>query len=202
MSTRERREEEIQAMRANILGTARALARESGWSAVSLRNIGKRIRYSAPVVYGYFKNKEAILRELRREGFAQLHDTFAGIQARETDPTAAVVAVSRAHYAFALQHPELYQVMFNLEGVTCEGTCPAGDTAIRSARQTLMTLFAPFATDETPADELFFHWWATVHGYVTLQINPRFRGEPGRMPTLLERAVRRFLASLHIAQDA
>jgi AcrR family transcriptional regulator len=40
------------------------LAKTEGWASLSMRKIADAIEYSAPVVYDYFENKEAILYEI------------------------------------------------------------------------------------------------------------------------------------------
>jgi AcrR family transcriptional regulator len=48
----------------SILQAAFTLAKTEGWASLSMRKIADAIEYSAPVVYDYFENKEAILFEI------------------------------------------------------------------------------------------------------------------------------------------
>ena len=73
MGLHERRQREKESIRANILQEAFTLAKTEGWAALSIRKIADAIEYSAPVVYDYFENKEAILYEISLNGFHQLH---------------------------------------------------------------------------------------------------------------------------------
>jgi AcrR family transcriptional regulator len=64
MGLHERRQREKESIRANILQAAFTLAKTEGWGSLSIRKIADAIEYSAPVVYDYFENKEAILFEI------------------------------------------------------------------------------------------------------------------------------------------
>jgi AcrR family transcriptional regulator len=60
----ERRQREKESIRASILQAAFTLAKSEGWASLSMRKIADAIEYSAPVVYDYFENKDAILFEI------------------------------------------------------------------------------------------------------------------------------------------
>src|SRR5664279_3847742 len=47
--------------RANILGASIDIVKSEGWQALSMRRIAEKIEYTAPIIYEYFANKEAIL---------------------------------------------------------------------------------------------------------------------------------------------
>jgi hypothetical protein len=48
--------------RANILEASLDIVKEEGWAALSMRKIADKIEYTAPIIYEYFENKEAILK--------------------------------------------------------------------------------------------------------------------------------------------
>lgn len=181
-------------MRANILQQARDLAREEGWSSVSIRNIGKRIRYSAPLIYSYFENKEAILLEMQRQGFEQLYDQLGRIREQETDPRQTLVRMSLVHFDFAFDNPDLYQAMFNLEGVACP-KCERADIECRQRKFMQEALEAVNARG-LPYKPLLFNWWALVHGYIAMQMSNRFQQPQDDMRHLLQEAVERWIDGL------
>jgi AcrR family transcriptional regulator len=55
--------------RINILSAALQIVKEEGWQALSMRKIADVIEYTAPIIYEYFANKEAILLELPAKAF-------------------------------------------------------------------------------------------------------------------------------------
>jgi AcrR family transcriptional regulator len=60
-----------------ILDQTRALARDAGWDAVTMRAVAERARLSGPSVYELFPGKAALLAAVAREGFAELAQSLA-----------------------------------------------------------------------------------------------------------------------------
>ena len=54
--------------RVNILDAAHDIVKDEGWQALSMRKIADKIEYTAPIIYEYYANKEAILLELTKKG--------------------------------------------------------------------------------------------------------------------------------------
>ncbi len=112
-----RRETQRQATRDAILSSAQEIAREQGWQAVTIRRIAEKIDYSAPIIYEYFKNKEAVFAELQQLGFKILQDKMqaaADLSQTDPNPRAALLAIVDAYIRFADECPELDQVMHRL----------------------------------------------------------------------------------------
>src|ERR687889_295845 len=59
-SPSERRQRNREEMRAAILEAARAVMREQGVAALSLREVARRVRIQAPSLYAYFPSKMAL----------------------------------------------------------------------------------------------------------------------------------------------
>ena len=49
-----------------------------GYRATSMRAIASELGWSAPALYRYYENKEALIAAVRAEGFRELADAFAG----------------------------------------------------------------------------------------------------------------------------
>lgn len=112
MGTSERRERERLAMREQILDAARELFAERGYQAVTMREIGKRIEYSATALYGHFADKETLMNELCRRDFADFAQRF--LTAVQDSPS-VVESMCRAglvYLGFAEQFPQHYRLMF------------------------------------------------------------------------------------------
>jgi AcrR family transcriptional regulator len=144
------------------------------------------VRYSQPVLYSHFANKEAIVAAVAVEGFVEL---AAALEEAATRPGApgpsatrpgapgAVRGLAAAYLAFAREHPALYDAMFTMSvGVPFA----ASDTP-----EPLHRAFAQLAgatRSEAEAEVL----WATLHGLATLGRGGRFRpaAEAGRIDAL------------------
>jgi AcrR family transcriptional regulator len=72
MSPKIKSPEEREKLRKTILDAARTLFVERGIEAVSMREIAKKINYSATTLYNYFVDKEALLQAVCDEDFLAL----------------------------------------------------------------------------------------------------------------------------------
>ncbi|MBT2623123.1 MULTISPECIES: TetR/AcrR family transcriptional regulator [Chryseobacterium] len=120
MGLHERRQREKESIRANILQEAFTLAKTEGWASLSIRKIADAIEYSAPVVYDYFENKEAILFEISINGFNLLHKELVKAQKKYDSPEEQLTAIVDTYWKFAFKNKEYYQLMFGL-GMQCSG---------------------------------------------------------------------------------
>ncbi|MBK9327770.1 MAG: TetR/AcrR family transcriptional regulator [Sphingobacteriales bacterium] len=119
MSVKSRRKLEKELMRQTILDAAKDIAAMDGWQNVTIRKICTRIGYTAPVIYQHFESKEDLLHALRVEGIVYMNNTIKQIYEKEKNPINKLVGYGLAFWRFAEDHPESYQVMFNLQGVVC-----------------------------------------------------------------------------------
>src|SRR6195952_2170088 len=106
--------------RINILDASLKIVKEEGWQALSMRKIADKIEYTAPIIYEYFSNKEAILLELTRKGFLILSKNLQEAKSRHRLPAKQLEAMWFAYWNFAFANKELYQGMF---GVTTNCSC-------------------------------------------------------------------------------
>ena len=175
MSVQERKQRERAERERLIVGTARELAEQQGWDAVTTRRLSDRVEYSQPVLYSHFAGKDAIVDAVAVAGISELTDRLRAAVAGSAPGREAVGRVARAYLSFAVEHPAVYQAMFTL------------------------TTGLPFATDEAPAalKESFAElgkvlnparhgqdlgsltevFWSTLHGIAVLLANGRMRPE-------------------------
>jgi AcrR family transcriptional regulator len=120
MGIAERRKRESKAMRRRILEAAMELFTTGGLAAVTMRAIAGAIEYSPATIYLYFRNKEAIVHELRLMGFERLLEGQEGLVA--TTPAGKRLWLACQGYVhFAAANPRLYELMFvSNEGWPCE----------------------------------------------------------------------------------
>src|ERR1700712_4166966 len=101
--------------RINILDASLQIVKEEGWQALSMRKIADVIEYTAPIIYKYFSNKEAILLELTRKGYLILSKDIEDAKAKHRLPGKQLEAMWIAYWNFAFDNKELYQGMFGLQ---------------------------------------------------------------------------------------
>jgi AcrR family transcriptional regulator len=154
-------------LRRALLGAARALLEESGPAALSLREIARRVRVSAPSAYHHFASLDAIAEALAEQGFTELTEQL------ESAPTrfkGELAPAGKAYIAFARANPGLYRLMFGegFRSASKEGL------AVRALRQrayerTLAGLQGRLPAEQAPAAALFL--WSLTHGLALLMID-------------------------------
>lgn len=112
LSPEERRERNREEMRRAILDAARAVMREQGVAALSLREVARRVKMQAPSLYAYFPNKMALYDALFAEGFRTFHSYMDSAAYRRGHFREAVHAMFESYMRFAQEHPDLYQLCF------------------------------------------------------------------------------------------
>jgi AcrR family transcriptional regulator len=195
MGIKERRERDKAKLRTAILTTAREMAASEGWANVSIRKIADQVEYSAPIIYEHFDDKEALLLALVIDGFKALHAVLHQARLAAPDPEAALIEMALAYLRFARESPELYQVMHGLDGVRFHSS-----EKLNKPREIEEVVIETCNAIQQWADfrhvqlasvlDNFEIYWATGHGFASLEMSGRL---PGDLPTtdrLVEKAVR------------
>lgn len=191
---RQRRERERTEARRTILAAARDLARAEGWDAVTMRRLADRIEYSANFAYRYFSGRDDILLALVHDGFARLRTAMvdaAGAPDPNRDALAAAVhRATQAYLRFALDEPEIYQLMYGLDGVrVAAADAWAEGQAVGDVLGGLLS--AAGVVDPDPA---VLRMWGVAHGLIALRAVRRLVLDPATLADLLGTAVDDVLA--------
>ncbi|MGY1396812.1 TetR/AcrR family transcriptional regulator [Streptomyces sp. SS10] len=173
MSVQERKQRERAERERLIVATARELAEEQGWDAVTTRRLAERIEYSQPVLYSHFRGKREIIGAVALQGAAELAAELRGASA-EADASASVegvrgrvTALARAYLDFAERNPAVYDAMFQLDGglaFAAEDTPEALKDGFAALLETLREV-AGEGVEPGLFTEVF---WASLHGLATL----------------------------------
>lgn len=161
--------------RCKILDASLAIVKEEGWSALSMRKIADKIEYTAPIIYEYFSNKDAILTELTRIGYLKLAEQMKEAERKHADPIEQLKSMWLAYWNFAFEEKELYQVMYGVEMNCCvlENACP--DMQIPS--NMLWDKIAEIIPENLRTDEFidikYYTFWSVVHGLISINMTNR-----------------------------
>jgi AcrR family transcriptional regulator len=97
-----------------IKETAWKQAAEHGASALSLRAIARELKITAPAIYNYFPDRDALVTALIVDAYTSLGD--AQIAARDALPEADLVerfrVIGIAYRQWAIEYPQRYQLIF------------------------------------------------------------------------------------------
>ena len=171
-------ESERQQLRALIIDAARELFVARGVAAVTMREIAKRIGYSATSIYLHFSDKEALLRAICDTDFLALARSLKNVMLI-VNPIDRLKALSNGYAAFALTHPNHYRLMFMTERAPCdpEQSSLQQNSAEQDAYYQLKTVVNDlhaagyFRADLKDADLIAQTIWAGTHGVCALQIS-------------------------------
>ncbi len=190
MGRKERRLRNQQELKQSILAAARAIALAEGWSNVTMRKIAERIEYSHAAIYDYFENKDVLLLALVHEGFRLLEADLKIARVPAHDPEEALRLMAHSYLEFAWRYPELYHLMYGLDGVTFSISEPEKED---QQIEEVMALTVKDVLDshgwstEHLADQMNI-LWGIAHGLVTLTLADRIRGGQAQATHLFERA--------------
>nr|WP_201376151.1 TetR/AcrR family transcriptional regulator [Ktedonobacter robiniae] len=178
-----------------MLDAAREIALAEGWRNVTMRKITDRIEYSHPAIYAHFANKDVLLLELVHEGFRLLEADLKLARAQGHDPVEAMRLIARSYLGFAWRYPELYRLMYGLDGVTFSISEPEkeGLQIENVVAQTVKDMLeSRHLSIEHLADQVNIIW-GTAHGLVTLTMADHISGGQAQATRLLERALQDML---------
>ena len=173
MSISDRRHRERAQRHDLIIAAARDLAEAEGWEAVTTRRLAQIVEYSQPVLYSHFDGKDAIVRAVAIEGFADLARQLSEARSNAPEPRPALRAVCGAYLAFAAERPALYQAMFMLP-IDVKFASDDTPTPLKAAFAELVGALRPFDAHPDLRAEVT---WAALHGLAVLSRSGRIRPE-------------------------
>lgn len=113
---------------------------EFGAPALSLRAIARELKITAPAIYNYFPDRDALVTALIVDAFTSFGDQQ--IQARDSAPTndfaAQLKAIGLAYRNWAHSHPQRYQLIF---GTPIPGYEPPTKEVFPSSARSISALF-------------------------------------------------------------
>jgi len=111
----ERRQEEKERRRAEIIDAAEAVAADGGWEALTMEQVARNARLSRALVYVYFKDKIDLMYGICERGLALLTQRFEAAAARHRRGIDQVTAIGRAYVAFSQEFPVYFDVLARCE---------------------------------------------------------------------------------------
>ena len=158
--------------RVNILDAAHDIVKEEGWQALSMRKIADKIEYTAPIIYEYYANKEAILLELTKKGYLLLAERMKEARDLHTDPAGQLEAMWLAYWNFAFRETEYYQLMFGVEMNCCmmDEILPSGSTPYDIAAAPIAELMGIGDPEDDRVCTKYYTYWSIIHGLVSINI--------------------------------
>ena len=213
-------------LEAAIKETARRQIAERGAATLSLRAIARELEITAPAIYHYFANRDALVTALIVDAYNALRDAIRASQtADETSHAERILAAARAYRGWALAHPEEYNLIFGTPipnyRAPMEITGPAAlgsmavliDVLDAAWRAGVLKTGGAFPTEpemirawvdkfDYQGDPAVIYFtlasWAHIHGLVSLELYGHFSAvaEPDTVDAFFEMEIRAMLARM------
>jgi len=111
----ERRQEEKERRRAEILDAAEAVCAVVGWDAMTMDQVARKARLSRALLYVYFKDKTDLLFGLCERALGTLTQRFTEAVSRHKRGLEQLTAIGRAYIAFSQEFPVYFEVVARCE---------------------------------------------------------------------------------------
>jgi AcrR family transcriptional regulator len=166
-------DEEVTASRSNVCRVAEALFAQHGVEGVTMRQIATALGWSPTTAYRYFKSKEEILAAVRARAFNRFGEVIERETGSSPDPWTSARNVGQAYLGFALENPDAYRMMFDINQAEAAGNAELAE-ALARARRGMVAYVAPLIPEGAPsryAQALGQMLWAASHGLVMLRLS-------------------------------
>lgn len=170
------------AMRTALIDAALRILHRDGAAALTVRSITAEAGCSTTGVYTYFGGKLGLVEAIYVEGFESFDRALDPLLERGD-----IAGSGLAYRHWALEHPTQYMVMFGRAVPEFEPSDEARSRGLVSFAKLAEAIARVRPGDDAP--ERAYHLFATVHGYVMLEL-ARMAGEhAGDAERLYARAV-------------
>lgn len=174
----ERRVEEKERRRGEILDAAEALYAEKGWESVTVDQVARSARLSRALVYVYFRDKEELLFSVGERAMRVLRDRFVEAAGSKQKGLEKIEAIGRAYMTYAFEFPHYFDfcARFHAHSTSPDadshdlGCREAGDEAIAVVVQAIEAGIrdGSIRSNVGPSMMLAVTLWAFTHGLIQL----------------------------------
>ncbi|MCZ6831520.1 MAG: TetR/AcrR family transcriptional regulator [Gammaproteobacteria bacterium] len=148
---------------------------ERGIEGISLRGLAAEAGCSRTTPYRYFKNKADILAAVRQSEFQRMADATELAASSESDPDKRLVALAKSYLQFAMERPDAYRVMYEVNQKD-EQRYPELVKQIKRTQQPMIsTVHEAVKTGSIHGDpvNIVHVLWAGLHGLISLHLSDK-----------------------------
>jgi AcrR family transcriptional regulator len=179
-STRPRRKRPSQYhhgdLRRALVEEALRTIQSEGVSGLTLRGVGETLGVSRTALYRHFKDKNALLAEVAREGFRTFRLELIDAWERSGRGSQGFEDMGMAYVRFAVANPSHYRVMFGgfVVGTPDAVLLTEADSAFQVLVDAIIWLQQHELMRDDDALQLAGYIWSVVHGIAMLVIDGQF----------------------------
>lgn len=175
-------------MRSTLLEAALTVLRRDGAAALTVRNITAEAGCSTTGIYTHFGGKHGLVEAIYLEGFESFDRALAACRGPDE-----LLESGRVYRRWALANPTHYLVMFGRAVPDFEPSVAARERAFASF-EWLIDAVARWGAVDPAAGA--YHLYATVHGYVMLELVGVGPADRDRLDQVYEAGLRAAIAGL------
>jgi AcrR family transcriptional regulator len=174
----ERRVEEKERRRAEIVDAAERLYAEKGWDSVTMDQVAKRARLSRALLYVYFRDRDELQFAIGERALGVLRERFVEAVGRHTRGLDQIDAIGRAYMTYAHEFPHYFDVCARFQAHSMspqpgsnEGACAvAGDAALSVVARAILAGIEDGSIRRDIGDPMLcaVTLWAFTHGVIQL----------------------------------
>ena len=186
-NTAKRRED----LREKLLDIAEADIRENGLAALRARTLAEQAGCAVGAIYNVFDDMTGLILAVNGRTFRRM-GAFVSDEMKEgadTSPTGVLVTIAKAYLSFAIENPNLWRALFEVE-MSTEGDVPAWYMdELGRLFSIISTPIAELNPDASASevDLMTRTLFSSVHGIVLLGLEKRISGVPReRMEDMIE----------------
>lgn len=166
-------ETEIASFRNLLCDLALAAFAKHGVDGITLRGLAAAAGCSRTTPYRYFKNKADILAALRQREFERMTHALEAASQAEGNPNKRLVALGTAYLNFAMEYPDAYRVMYEVDQQDSH-LYPDLLAQIDRSGEPIRTIIAQAVKSGVmhgdPAN-IAYSQWAGLHGLISLHLS-------------------------------
>lgn len=197
---RDRRSEEKERRRNEIVQAADDLAREKGWDDVTVEGVAKRARLSRALVYLYFKDKGELHAAIWERACDALYEYFLQAVQAQHDAHQKLMVLGNAYVSFAREMPHYFEAVSRFEAKTTSEDTVQGEARAIARQQRVHQLIVDtidlakregaLREDVGDSNLIAVSLWAFTHGIIQIVATkgPQLDQEGIAVPALISHA--------------
>lgn len=155
------------ALREALLDGARELLVERGAEGFSLNELARRVGVSSAAPYRHFADREALLSELRDEGYDRFGAAQRAAGEEAEDPVERIIALGVAYLRFAEENHAVFGMMFR-HWSWAESRADTFQPLVEAVTEAQR---AGLLTSDQSVGVVARTIWSAIHGLTTLRLN-------------------------------
>jgi AcrR family transcriptional regulator len=184
-----------------IFEAALSIVNEQGWEELSARKIAKKIGYTAPSIYIFYKNVDELILHINSVTLESLSKKIQKALGKTCNLAEQIYAIGNAYLHFSSSNPNLWELLFEYRytAINIEKLPQWYQDKVDEIFSIPMKIFKQIMRNETEIKLKTQLLWAGLHGIATLDHRGKLlstKSAPSHK--LLEQFIEIFVSALRV----